>query len=113
MRILGLNEFHGDSSAALLHDGQLVAALEEERLNRIKHWAGLPVAATKECLEGAEPDYIAISRDPKSHLKDKLLRAALRPHRWLTLSSRAMNSVRIAQVGDLLAAEGIASQERR
>ena len=45
MRILGLNAFHGDSSAALLRDGQLVAALEEERLNRIKHWAGLPVAA--------------------------------------------------------------------
>ncbi len=48
MKILGLNAFHGDASAALLRDGQLVAALEEERLNRIKHWAGLPVA----CGEG-------------------------------------------------------------
>src|SRR5580693_4136701 len=113
MKILGLNAFHGDASAALLCDGQLVVALEEERLNRIKHWAGLPVGAAKACLEGAQPDYIAISRDPKAHLKDKLMRAALRPHRWLNLSSRAMNSVRIAQVGDLLAAEGIASHERR
>ena len=113
MKILGLNAFHGDASAALLRDGQLVVALEEERLNRIKHWAGLPVGAAKACLEGAQPDYIAISRDPKANLKDKLMRAALRPHRWLNLSSRAMNSVRIAQVGDLLAAEGIASQERR
>ena len=113
MKILGLNAFHGDASAALLRDGQLEVALEEERLNRIKHWAGLPVGAAKACLEGAQPDYIAISRDPKAHLKDKLMRAALRPHRWLNLSSRAMNSVRIAQVGDLLAAEGIASQERR
>ena len=40
MNILGLNAFHGDASAALLSDGTLVAALEEERLNRIKHWAG-------------------------------------------------------------------------
>jgi carbamoyltransferase len=113
MRILGLNAFHGDSSAALLRDGQLVAALEEERLNRIKHWAGLPVAAAKVCLEGAQPDYIAISRDPKAHLMDKLVRAALRPHRWLNLSSRAANSVRIAQVGDLLAAQGIQSKSER
>jgi carbamoyltransferase len=113
MRILGLNAFHGDSSAALLRDGQLVAALEEERLNRIKHWAGLPVAAAKTCLECAQPDYIAISRDPKAHLMDKLVRAAVRPHRWLNLSSRAANSVRIAQVGDLLAAQGIQSQSER
>ena len=113
MRILGLNAFHGDSSAALLRDGQLVAALEEERLNRIKHWAGLPVAAAKACLEGAQPDYIAISRDPKAHLMDKLVRAALRPHRWLNLSSRAANSVRITQVGDLLAAQGIQSKAER
>jgi carbamoyltransferase len=60
MRILGPNAFHGDASAALLRDGQLVAAREEERLNRIKHWAGLPVAAGKARLEGARPDYIAI-----------------------------------------------------
>jgi len=113
MRILGINAFHGDSSAALLRDGQLVVALEEERLNRTKHWAGLPVGAAKACLEGAQPDHIAISRNPKAHLKDKLVRAALRPHRWLTLSSRAANSVRIAQVGDLLAAEGIVSREIR
>jgi carbamoyltransferase len=113
MKILGLNAFHGDASAALLRDGQLVLALEEERLNRIKHWAGLPVGAAKACLEGTQPDYIAISRDPKAHLKDKLMRAALRPHRWLNLSSRAVNSVRITQVGDLLAAEGIVAQETR
>ena len=113
MKILGINAFHGDSSAALLRDGQLVFALEEERLNRTKHWAGLPVGAANACLEGAQPDYIAISRDPKAHLRDKLVRAALRPHRWLNLSSRAVNSVRIAQVGELLAAQGIVSQQRR
>ena len=113
MKILGLNAFHGDASAAVLRDGQLVAALEEERLNRIKHWAGLPLLAAKACLEGAQPDHIAISRNPKAHLRDKLVRAALRPHRWLNLTSRAVNSVRIAQVGEVLAAEGIVSQEAR
>ncbi len=113
MNILGLNAFHGDASAAVLRDGQLVAALEEERLNRIKHWAGLPLLAAKACLEGAQPDHIAISRDPKAHLTDKLLRAALRPHQWLNLTSRATNSVRIAQVSELLAADGIVPREAR
>ncbi|PYQ44405.1 MAG: carbamoyltransferase [Acidobacteria bacterium] len=113
MNILGLNAFHGDSSAALLRDGQLVVALEEERLNRTKHWAGLPVRAAKACLEGEQPDYIAISRNPRAHLKHKLLLAALRPHRWLKFSSRALNSMRIAQVGDLLASEGIVPGKSR
>jgi len=113
MNILGLNAFHGDASAALLRDGQLVAALEEERLNRVKHWAGLPVLAAKACLQGTQPDHVAISRNPRAHLGVKLLRVALRPHRWLNLSSRAVNSVRIAQVGELLAAEGIVPQGAR
>src|ERR1700739_3121597 len=112
MNILGLNAFHGDASAAVLQDGQLISALEEERLNRIKHWAGLPVLAAKHCLDGAQPDHIAISRNPKAHLADKLLRAALRPHRWISLSSRAANSARIAQVEQALAAEGIVARER-
>src|SRR5215469_3734066 len=71
MKILGLNAFHGDASAALLRDGQLVAALEEERLNRVKHWAGLPVLSAKACLQGQQPDHIAISPDPKAHLADR------------------------------------------
>jgi carbamoyltransferase len=107
MKILGLNAFHGDASAALLQDGRLVTALEEERLNRIKHWAGLPVLAAKACLQGEQPDHLAISRDPKAHLADKLMRVAIRPHRWASLTSRAANSARIAQVGRELAAEGI------
>jgi carbamoyltransferase len=113
MNILGLNAFHGDASAALLRDGQLVSALEEERLNRIKHWAGLPVLAAKHCLDGEQPDHIAISRNPKAHLADKLLRVALRPHRWASLSSRAANSARIANVEQALAAEGIVAREQR
>jgi hypothetical protein len=91
----------------------LVAAIEEERLNRIKHWAGLPGRTARACLEGAQPDHIAISRDPRSYLTDKPFRAALRPHQWLNLTSRAVNSMRITQVGEVLAAEGIVSRESR
>ena len=113
MNILGINAFHGDASAAVLRDGQLVAAVEEERLNRIKHWAGLPLLAAKACLQGEQPDHIAISRDPKAHLWDKVLRAAVRPHRWRSLSSRAANSARVARVGQELADGGIVPRQNR
>jgi carbamoyltransferase len=113
LNILGINAFHGDASAAVLRDGQLVAAVEEERLNRIKHWAGLPLLAAKACLLGEQPDHIAISRDPKAHLWDKVLRAAVRPHRWRSLSSRAANSARVACVGQELADGGIVSRQNR
>ena len=82
MRILGINAFHGDSSAALFEDGQLVAAIEEERLYRLKHWAGFPAAAIRSCLDQGgcgNVDAIAISRDPRAHLGRKILRGALSP----------------------------------
>ena len=53
MIILGLNAYHGDSAACLVRDGQLVAAAEEERFRRVKHWAGLPTEAIKFCLHEA------------------------------------------------------------
>jgi carbamoyltransferase len=109
VKILGLNAFHGDSSAALLSDGSLVAAFEEERLNRVKHWAGLPILAAKACLQGQQPDRIAISRDPKVQFLRKLLRAASRPQRWLQLTSRAANYVKVTNVADSLASHGISS----
>src|ERR1019366_5838767 len=101
MNILGLNAFHGDSSAALLRDGVLVAAIEEERLNRIKHWAGLPSAAASECLAGTDPadlKHIAISRDPKANLGRKLLRVATHPESWGRAKDRAANSLKLTTV---------------
>ncbi len=50
MYILGLNAFHGDSSACLVKDGQLVAAVEEERFRQLKHWAGFPSRAIQYSL---------------------------------------------------------------
>jgi carbamoyltransferase len=49
--ILGINAFHGDSSACLIHNGQIIAAAEEERFRRIKHWAGFPSEAIRYCLQ--------------------------------------------------------------
>src|SRR5439155_722913 len=54
MMILGINAYHGDVSAALLRDGELIAAVEEERFRRIKHWAGFPREAIRTCLELAK-----------------------------------------------------------
>jgi carbamoyltransferase len=69
MTILGLNAYHGDSAACLIKNGILVAAAEEERFRRIKHWAGLPTRAIDYCLrEGGidlrEIDHLAINRKP-------------------------------------------------
>src|SRR6516225_9267313 len=71
-RILGINAYHGDASAALVIDGQLVAAVEEERFNRIKHWAGFPAESIRWCLDAggitaAELDHVGISFDPRTN----------------------------------------------
>ncbi len=84
MVILGINAYHGDASAALILDGQLVAAAEEERFNRVKHSAGFPAHAIRYCLKaaGIEPreiDHIAVARDPRARLIRKALYALRMP----------------------------------
>jgi carbamoyltransferase len=69
MNILGINAYHGNASAALVSDGRLVAAVEEERFNRVKYAAGFPAAAIRYCLETGgvrlqDVDHIAIPRNP-------------------------------------------------
>ncbi|HSH37659.1 MAG TPA: carbamoyltransferase N-terminal domain-containing protein, partial [Chthoniobacterales bacterium] len=69
MIVLGLNAYHGDSAACVFEDGKLVAAAEEERFRRIKHWAGLPTEAVQYCLREAgakidDVEHIAINRKP-------------------------------------------------
>ena len=78
MFILGINAYHADSSAAIFKDGVLVAATEEERFRRVKHWAGFPSMAVEFCLREAgialhEVDHIAIGRDPYAKLGKKIL----------------------------------------
>jgi carbamoyltransferase len=113
MRILGLNAFHGDASAAVLQDGALVAALEEERLNRIKHWAGLPLGAAAACLAGERAEHVAISRNPRAHLVEKALRTLVRPRQWASAVSRAANSVTISGVKGALAEAGLVTPQAR
>jgi len=77
MIILGVNAFHGDSSACLVRDGVLIAAVEEERFRRIKHWAGFPSESIAYCLREAgvtlaDVDVIAMNQDSKAHLWRKL-----------------------------------------
>jgi carbamoyltransferase len=78
MHILGINAFHGDSSAALIHDGELIAAVEEERFNRVKHWAGFPAESIRWCLQHAgirarDLDHVALSFNPKANVGRKAL----------------------------------------
>jgi carbamoyltransferase len=75
--ILGLNAFHGDSAAALVRDGKIIAAAEEERFRRIKHWAGFPVQAISYCLNQAgvrlsDIDHIALNQDNRANLARKV-----------------------------------------
>jgi len=84
MYILGINAYHGNASAAIIADGRLLAAVEEERFNRVKYAAGFPSAAIRYCLDAAgitlrEVDHIAIPRNPWARLGTKLLYALRMP----------------------------------
>ena len=77
MIVLGLNAFHADTSAALVRDGKLIAAAEEERFRRIKHWAGFPSQAIAYCLSEAgiklsDIDHIAFNQDSRANLLRKI-----------------------------------------
>jgi carbamoyltransferase len=105
--ILGLNAYHADAAAALLIDGRFAAGIEEERLNRIKHWAGLPTAAIAAVLAecGMEPgriEHVAVSRDPSAHLLAKVLFALRRGPGLPALRSRLRNHRRIRGLAALL-----------
>ncbi len=109
--ILGINAYHADVSAVLVRDGQLVAAVEEERFRRIKHVAGFPAEAIRKCLEMAEieghqVDHVGVSRNPRAHLWRKgLFTIRNRPGGGL-LRDRAANYRRVdaipATVGEAL-----------
>src|SRR5581483_2534523 len=84
MNILGINAYHGNASAALVCDGQLVAAVEEERFNRVKYAAGFPSAAIRYCLKEAglslsDIDHVAVPRNPFARLGTKIAYAVRMP----------------------------------
>src|SRR5215472_16639221 len=84
MHILGINAYHGNASAAIVADGRLIAAVEEERFNRVKYAAGFPSAAIRYCLDAAgitlkQVDHVAIPRNPWARIGTKLLYALRMP----------------------------------
>ncbi len=107
MIVLGLNAYHGDSAAALVVDGKLVAAAEEERFRRVKHWSGMPTQAIQWCLEDAglrlsDVDHVAINRNPGvNHLRRALYVLRKRPSLGLILK-RLGNIRRAASFEDQL-----------
>ena len=114
MIILGLNAFHGDSAACLVVNGELVAAAEEERFRRLKHWAGLPTEAIRYCLEAGgvaigDVDRIAINRNPGANALRKALFAFARRPGLAAVTDRLKNAAKVRSVrDDIAAALGVA-----
>jgi carbamoyltransferase len=108
MIILGINAYHGDSAACIVIDGKLVAAIEEERIRRIKHWAGFPSEAIRFCLDFAgvklsEVDHIAIGRDPSAHLHKKALFALQKRPSFAAIKERLANMGKVRDLKSTLA----------
>jgi carbamoyltransferase len=110
MLILGINAYHGDVAAVLLRDGELVAAVEEERFRRVKHYAGFPRDAIRACLriagvEGHDVDAIAVSRDPNAHLWRKGLFALRHVPSPSLIRDRAANAMSVRHLARVCATE--------
>jgi len=108
MYILGINAYHGDASAAIIKDGRLIAAVEEERFNRVKHCAGFPEQSIRYCLDEAgvrleDLDHIGISRDPSAHLHKKILYAASRLGVFRQAKDRIANAAKVRDLKDEVA----------
>ncbi len=110
MYIIGLNAFHGDSSACILKDGVLIAAAEEERFRRIKHWAGFPSESIKWCLSEAQigledVEHIAINQDPKANIGKKIIYTIKNPPKLNMLWGRLRNRMERGNIKDYLIKE--------
>jgi carbamoyltransferase len=108
MFVLGINAYHGDVSAAIVRDGALIAAIEEERFRRIKHWAGFPADAIRQCLAmagatGHDVDAFAVSRDPRAHRVRKVLYVLGHRPNLALITDRARNQRRIGSVAATMA----------
>jgi len=106
MYILGLNAYHADSSAAIFYNGEMIAAIEEERFRRVKHWAGFPSKAIEFCLKEAgidlkDIDHIAIGRDPSAKAWRKLSFLLSHPKiGFKAVSERFRNARKVSSLED-------------
>ena len=111
MLILGLNMFHADASAAIIQDGEVLFAIAEERLNRIKHYAGFPTLAIQACLNAAgakisDIDHVALGQDSDANLSEKVRYAIANPSKLLNFirlrkRKQEMRDVRALIAGSL------------
>lgn len=119
MYILGINAYHADASAAIFKDGVLIAASEEERFRRVKHWAGFPVKAIAFCLREAgisldQVDHIAIGRDPLAKLSRKCWFLLRHPGvGWNAVSQRIHNSWKVSNLENELQYFGPLNRKQR
>jgi len=108
MLILGLNMFHADSSAAIVQDGEIVFAIAEKRLNRIKHYAGFPSLAVQACLDAAgakitDVDHVAVGQDSDANLARKVQYALANPAKILNFIKLRQRKQQMADLRILLA----------
>jgi carbamoyltransferase len=111
VNVLGINTYHGDASAAIVADGQLVAAAEEERFTRIKHDTSFPHHAIRYCLDavGVQPsdlDHIALSRNPRANLGRRIARG-LKDRAGRKVAARRASSLRRILRAKSTLAEGL------
>jgi carbamoyltransferase len=109
MIILGLNAFHGDSAAALVRDGKLIAAAEEERFRRVKHWAGLPSKAIAYCLREAglalsDVEHVAVNQDSRANFLRKLAYLVTQRPNLGLMFNRLKNRRARGNISELMAA---------
>ncbi len=105
--ILGINAFHASASAAIVVDGKPVAAVAEERLNRVKYYAGFPKLAIQSCLEQAgvtfkDIDAVAIGRDPSANRAKKVEYTLLHPTRIVNLMKQRTSRSQLDDLRSLM-----------
>src|SRR5262245_16226939 len=108
MIILGLNAYHGDSSACVVRDGAIVAAAEEERFRRIKHWAGFPSEAIRYCLGEAgiklsAVDIVAVNSNPRANFFRKIGFTLRQRPDFRLIADRLRNQAKRQSIGSELA----------
>ena len=116
MYILGLNAYHGDSAASIFKDGKLIAAIEEERIRRVKHWAGFPSESIKFCLDECgitikDVDHITISRDPSANVYKKITHSLKNLVSFKALKDRLANTRKVSSLKSELATVFNVSEE--
>ena len=117
MIVLGLNAFHPDSAAAIVVNGEVVAAAEEERFRRVKHWAGFPSEAIRFCLEFANVpvaavDVVAVNTHPRAAAWRRAAYALVHPPSRALALEKLRNRKRRDSVLSLLKNQFLGAQLR-